>query len=101
MTITDKKKKLRKQMLLQRAKLDQQKKTKYDHWVCQSLWETIEDKGVKNIHCYLPMGTEINISPLIEKMLKENQIIKNNLEKIISRINELSDMNLGGVQNGQ
>ncbi|MCB0653171.1 MAG: 5-formyltetrahydrofolate cyclo-ligase [Saprospiraceae bacterium] len=100
MTITDQKKKLRKQMLLQRAKLDQQKKTKYDHWVCQSLWETIEDKGVKNIHCYLPMGTEINISPLIEKMLKEKITVitpktlpKRKLQNLV--LNSLDDLEKG------
>ena len=75
MTISDQKKKLRKQMLFKRAKLPKQVKEKYDQWICDSLWSTIKGEGFKTVHCYLPMGTEINITPLIETMLKENVIV--------------------------
>lgn len=69
MTITDQKKNLRKQMLLQRAKLSKPTKKKYDLWICQSLLKIIKDRDYKTIHCYIPMGSEIDISPLIENLL--------------------------------
>ena len=72
MTVTDQKKKLRKQMLFKRAKLPKLAKQKYDEWICNSLWEIIKERNFKTVHCYLPMGKEINITPLIEKMLNEN-----------------------------
>lgn len=72
MTITEQKKELRKEMLLKRAKLNKQEKEKQDQWICESLWEIISKQGFRNVHCYLPMGKEINIFPLIEKMLNEN-----------------------------
>ena len=72
MTIIDEKKDLRKQMLTQRAKLDKQKKTQYDQWICDSIWKIIKANNYKTVHCYLPMGTEINILPLIERMLGDN-----------------------------
>lgn len=71
MTIIEQKKELRKQMLFKRAKLDKQEKAQYDQWICEKLWALIRQQNYKNVHCYLPMGTEINIFPLIEKMLGE------------------------------
>jgi 5-formyltetrahydrofolate cyclo-ligase len=72
MTIVEQKKQLRKQMLFKRAKLAKQEKKKQDQWICQSVWEIICEHDFKNVHCFLPMGAEINIFPLIEKMLAEN-----------------------------
>ena len=97
MTIVEQKKKLRKQMLFKRAKLDKQKRKKYDQWICQSVWEIICNHGFKNVHCFLPMGTEINIFPLIEKMLNENMTVitpktfsKRRLQNLILKsLNEL------------
>ena len=71
MTLFEQKKKLRKQMLFKRARLSKSLKPKYDDWICNSLWKIIKEHGFKTVHCYLPMGTEINITPLIEKMLNE------------------------------
>jgi 5-formyltetrahydrofolate cyclo-ligase len=72
MTISDKKKALRPKMLVKRARLPRKVKKQYDQWICDSLWETIQKQGFKTVHCYLPMGTEINITALIKKMLQEN-----------------------------
>ncbi len=69
--IEEQKKAMRKQMLVKRAKLNKLKKAKYDQWICRELWEVICKGGYRNVHCYLPMGTEINIVPVIEKMLEE------------------------------
>lgn len=72
MTIVERKKQLRHEMLIKRAKLDKQIKEKYDHWICQRVWEFIRERNCKKIHCYIPMGAEIDLTPLIEKMLSEN-----------------------------
>lgn len=69
MTIIEKKKKIRKEMSLKRVEMDLHVKAHFDQWICDSLWEVIVEKNYKTVHCYLPMGTEINIQPLIEKML--------------------------------
>jgi len=69
MLIADKKKVLRKEMLLKRANLLHLEKKKYDEWICNSLWNIIKTEQFKKVHCYLPMGTEIDITPLIDKML--------------------------------
>lgn len=70
MSITEQKKNLRKEMLLKRANLLLSTKEKYDAWICNSLWNSIEKNNFKKVHCYLPMGTEIDISPLINTMLE-------------------------------
>lgn len=71
MSIIDEKKILRKEMLLKRSKLLKTAKKKYDDWICNTLWDIIKKHQFKKVHCYLPMGTEINITSLIDKMLQE------------------------------
>ena len=75
MTVSDQKKNLRKQMLFKRAKLSKLAKAQYDQWLCQWLWKKIEEHHFKTIHCYLPMGTEINIFPLIETLLEKKMTV--------------------------
>ncbi|MEX1383203.1 5-formyltetrahydrofolate cyclo-ligase [Lutibacter sp.] len=70
MSIIDEKKILRKEMLLKRSKLINPAKKKYDEWICNSFWNLIKTHQFKKVHCYLPMGTEIDITPLINNMLK-------------------------------
>jgi len=72
MIITKQKKKLRQQMHTKRADLCKSYKEKYDKWICKTLLEIIQEKDNKIIHAYLPMGTEINIFPLIKILLQEN-----------------------------
>jgi 5-formyltetrahydrofolate cyclo-ligase len=50
-------------------------KKEYDQWICDSLWQTIKERDSKTVHCYLPMGSEINIIPLIEKLLQEDIMV--------------------------
>lgn len=69
MTIIEKKKELRKQMLTERASLDLKIKAQYDQWICEKIWADIVKGSFQFVHCYLPMGSEVNIFPLIEKML--------------------------------
>lgn len=100
MTIRDQKKKLRKEMLAKRGKLSLQTKEKYDQWICESLWKRIETHGYQTIHCYLPMGTEININPLIETLLEKKRRVvapktlpKRKLENLI--LNSLNELEKG------
>lgn len=72
MKISEQKKQLRKTMLAQRASLSALFKEKYDQWICELLWELVQENDFKTIHCYLPIGTEINITPFIEKVLSAN-----------------------------
>jgi 5-formyltetrahydrofolate cyclo-ligase len=72
MTILDQKKALRNQMLFKRATFPKSIKPKYDEWICLSLWRIIAENEFKTIHCYIPMGTEIDLSPLIERLLENN-----------------------------
>lgn len=71
MTVIEQKKALRKQMLLKRSELTNLVKAKYDQWICDALLDIIEEHDFKTIHCYLPMGAEINIFPLIEELLEK------------------------------
>lgn len=69
MTITEQKKQVRQQMHAKRAELNQSYKKEYDTWICNSLLKTIKENNYQTIHCYLPMGTEIDIFPLIQILL--------------------------------
>lgn len=98
--ISDQKQELRSQMRQQRAALETTFKGNYDQWICQSIWELIEAKGYQTIHCYLPMGHEIDIIPLIEKMLDAAKTVitpktlpKRNLQHL--RLNALAELEDG------
>ena len=60
---------LRKQMLAQRNAMDVAFKTRLDLAICSKLDELIALKAAKTIHAYLPMGSEIDIIPLLESLL--------------------------------
>ncbi|MDF1672561.1 MAG: 5-formyltetrahydrofolate cyclo-ligase [Vicingaceae bacterium] len=67
--VIEDKNRLRKKMLEIRARLKPSLKKEYDLWVCQQLEQFIEEKRYKTIHAYLPMGKEINITPLLENLI--------------------------------
>lgn len=75
MDIDTLKNELRKKMLIQRNSFDVSKKKEYDKWICDALWDIVTDKDYKTVHCYLPMGKEINLNPLIEKLLATNRLV--------------------------
>jgi len=70
MTIDDQKKALRNQMRIKRETISGLAKAKYDQRICESLWEIVQENNFKTVHCYLPMRNEINITPLLEILLK-------------------------------
>lgn len=67
--ITGEKAALRKMMNSRRAKLEKEQKQKYDLWICDQLLNLINDQSAVIVHAYLPMGTEIDIRPLLEELL--------------------------------
>lgn len=70
--VIEHKNRLRKKMLAIRARLKPSLKKEYDLWICQQLEQFIEEKRYKTIHAYLPMGKEIDITPLLENLLAKN-----------------------------
>ena len=100
MDILDQKKKLRQQMLLKRANLNPVIKTTYDLWICEQLEKIILAKNYQTIHAYLPMGKEIDITPLLETLLVKNITVvtpktlpKRKLENRV--LNSLTDIEKG------
>lgn len=70
-TIFEQKDTLRKEMYKKRAR-NKATKPAYDLWICSQLEQLVKEKKAKVVHAYLPMGTEIDIRPFLEKMLAEN-----------------------------
>lgn len=100
MNILEQKKELREKKLIERAQLNNSFKKEYDLWVCQRLEQLIEDKNYKIIHAYLPMGKEIDITPLLANLLaKEITLVtpktlpKRRLENRV--LNSLTDVEKG------
>ncbi|MFT5762360.1 MAG: 5-formyltetrahydrofolate cyclo-ligase [Polaribacter sp.] len=71
-TVLEQKDALRKEMYKKRARNKSDFKKKYDLWICSQLEQLVKEKNVKTVHAYLPMGTEIDIRPFIQKALKQN-----------------------------
>ena len=91
------KKTLRQEMLTQRLHISSLKKKEYDLWICKQLLNIIIERKVKVVHAYLPMGKEIEISPLIIQLLQmeikvvtpktlPNRVLEN---RILHDINEI------------
>ncbi len=73
--IVESKKELRKEMLSKRAFITRLSKKAYDTQICDALWRIVEVKIYQVVHVYLPMGTEINITPFIEKLLSHGKTV--------------------------
>ena len=68
-SIVAEKKELRKAMLEKRAALKPALKLEMDEKINQQLFDLIEARRAKIVHSYLPMGAEINVLPLLQKLL--------------------------------
>lgn len=67
--INDLKKALRNMMFEKRNQIDNNTKIQYDEWICNELEQLIIKRNCKVVHAYIPMLTEIDITPLINKLL--------------------------------
>ena len=56
-------------MLQQRDNMLPALKRELDKSICMRLAEIIKEKGAKIVHCYLPMGSEVNVFPLLAELL--------------------------------
>jgi 5-formyltetrahydrofolate cyclo-ligase len=70
MTTIEQKKALRKAMLEKRRGVDTIIKKEYDNWICLELENLIVKRNCKIVHAYIPFSTEIDISPLLKKLLE-------------------------------
>lgn len=66
---------LRKKIMSIRSEIDPSIKSNYDQWICDQLYDIINEWDYQVIHTYIPMGDEINILPLIDKLLKDQRIV--------------------------
>jgi 5-formyltetrahydrofolate cyclo-ligase len=71
MTILEQKKTLREFMLKRRLNFVSIETENYDSWICSVLEEKINAINAKKIHAYIPMGAEINIKPLLERLIEK------------------------------
>lgn len=69
------KQEIRKVALEARKSLSEEQKQHYSDAVCDNLNQLAEERGVKVIHTFLPMGDEINILPFVERMLNQGKLI--------------------------
>ena len=75
MSVIDLKATYRKQMLQKRSVLPINDKKSFDFAIMEYVLRIIADSNYQNIHCYLPMGTEINLYPLIDALLDSKKTI--------------------------
>ena len=61
---------LRKRMFQKRGEISHDTKVAYDHWICSELEKIVQEKNCKKVHAYLPFLTEINIYPLLDRLLQ-------------------------------
>ncbi len=62
---------LRRYMLEERDKLNASVKEGFDRIMCERLERLIKEKQARVVHAYLSMGSEINILPLLDRLLLE------------------------------
>ena len=73
--LNQRKDKLRKEILDHRSEIDPASKADYDSWVCNQLYDLVQEWDYQVIHTYIPMGDEIDVLPLIDKLINDGRII--------------------------
>ena len=71
-TIIEQKKAMRKAMLAARNNLNPSQTQEYSNWICTQLEILIINSNSKSVHAYIPIANEIDISPLLNKLLDLN-----------------------------
>lgn len=57
-------------MLSQREALPRSERSDFSTAICQKLWSMIQEREARVVHSYLTMGTEVNVLPLLERLLE-------------------------------
>lgn len=63
------KKELRSRIQAQRSAIPLVEKAAYDARIRESLWSLVQERKCKKVHLFLPMKTEVNLYPFIQKLL--------------------------------
>jgi len=69
-SIKAQKKALRQLMLEKRAALSLEEQQTFSTKICEQLWEIVIQNEVKVIHSYLPMRSEVDVSPFLQQCLE-------------------------------
>lgn len=64
-----KKKDLRKEMLEKRNELEANQKKILDRTICEKIEFLVHQDNIKVVHTFIPMAKEVNLCPLIDKLL--------------------------------
>jgi len=70
MNIQEEKRELRRKMQKIRDSLHPKVRADYSERICVLLYEMICEKSYEVVHCYLPMKSEIDLEPLIGRLLQ-------------------------------
>jgi 5-formyltetrahydrofolate cyclo-ligase len=70
--VTEQKKELRRLMLQRRNACDTHLRSEYDARICTELSQIISGNDFRSVHVYIPIGSEIDIRPVILDLLKKN-----------------------------
>ncbi len=84
-------------MIKMRFDMDANQKRTYDNEICNQLEQIVETNKCKVVHAYIPMAAEIDIKPLLQKMLDRKVTVvcpkalpKRKLEnRVLKSFNEL------------
>lgn len=63
------KKALRIEMQKLRDQLDKRKKEELDQGICSRLLDIVDQRNVRSVHTFIPMGNEIDLHPFIAELL--------------------------------
>jgi 5-formyltetrahydrofolate cyclo-ligase len=61
---------IREKMFALRAAFPSTEKQQHDRFICEKLSQMVQELGAKAIHTFLPMGSEVDIFPFIDSLLK-------------------------------
>ncbi|MCF8239378.1 MAG: 5-formyltetrahydrofolate cyclo-ligase [Saprospiraceae bacterium] len=67
--IRDQKAELRAQLEAGRQQLSRADRNRFAEHICQTLWDLIQEREVKVVHSFLTMGKEVNVLPLLQRLL--------------------------------
>lgn len=73
--VIEQKKLLRKEMHRIRANQDPIQKAAYDAAICRQLFDLINQRNATVIHAYIPLGSEIDIKPLLQTLLSQQYLV--------------------------
>ncbi|MGB0392080.1 MAG: 5-formyltetrahydrofolate cyclo-ligase, partial [Salibacteraceae bacterium] len=97
--IVKNKKRIRKEMSILRNEVSAEQKKIFDKSICKQLRRLAIERNVNVVHSYLPMGSEVNVLPLIQEFLESgiqvvcpktlpNRILENRVLKSLDDLEE-------------